>query len=147
LAAVTQWVHGEEDMAAFLAEVERVCKPGATFWLSTPNIGGEGGVIQHPHCHVFEFHDQQLMGCFADAGFTVNFRFNYRARPAEVERLLMMRAVRLAKPDNYWLAGMPKAFGDAYLLGALTWDDPVPGNVLYRLTTPVPQAEVEHPHA
>lgn len=132
LAAVTQWVHSRDQMGEFLEEVHRVCKPGATFWLSTPNIGRRGAPLQHPHCHEFEFSHDELMATFQAHDFDVEQYFNYRARPAEMQRL------RTLQPGYMydWTDGLPEALRDGIELGMRTFNaEVVPGNVLYRLTT------------
>ena len=131
LAAVTQWVHSEADFVRFLYEVTRISTPGAPFWLSTPNVG-PGGVIQHPHCHEFEFFNDDLLSIASECGFKLDWHANYRARPSVV------RSIPVAPDLMEGLMGLPEALADAIILMAGTSRDNkvVPGNVLYRFRTP-----------
>jgi SAM-dependent methyltransferase len=131
-ATLEHFVYSGEEMMDFLAEVKRVSLPGTHFILSTSNRGHTQGPYQHPHCHMFEFTDLELMECFAGAGFTVESRYNYRARPSQIARVLSVKS--LAPPQSY--AHYPAAFADSMMLPDLTWNDPIPGNVMYWTRTP-----------
>lgn len=133
LAAVTQWCRSYDEFRTFLKHVERVAKPRSRFWLSTPNTGGETLPLQHPHCHEFEMQHDSVLEILESEGFFAETYFNYRARPAEMQRLRRLGGEGV---HHQQLFGLPEALRDAIMLPSETWMKPVPGNVLYKLITP-----------
>lgn len=134
LEAMEHFTSDIGQVKAFLLQVRAVLVHMGLFVLATPNRGTKDSPLQHPNCHDYEVTDGEMFEALEDAGFEVAERFNYRARPAAVRRLLHQRVSdkhgQRLLDTRMWM-DLPEAMIDAMLLPELTLDAPVPGNVIY----------------
>ena len=130
MATLNLFCTTRKELAEFLDECSRTLVDEGVLFLSAPirDNGGSGDApVQHPHIHLDEFDMYELNEGLYMAGFDLSYVFNYRARPAVLRRIR-----RRAEGHVGDAPVIPSAMSQAILLPKLTFNAPVPGNVLIR---------------